>query len=76
MRQEYAVYSHLATKEGVEGVVRVHGSFKDAENGVLDGAGMSLRQREFMGRQSPENYSRRTVCLLAPFLHGSFKYIL
>lgn len=52
MRKEYAVYSHLATKEGFEGVVRVHGFFQDAENGclalVLNDAGMSLRQREFM----------------------------
>lgn len=50
MRHEYAIYTHLASKEGVEGVVRVHGLFRDAEYGylalVLNDAGTSLRIRE------------------------------
>lgn len=75
MRLEYAIYSHLATKEGVEGVVRVHGFFKDAENGylalVLNDAGMSLRQREFMRTNawdSPLKTTAEERYALLPFL--------
>jgi len=75
MRQEYAVYSHLATKGGVEGVIQVHGFFKDAENGylalVLNDAGMSLRQREFMrtnARDSPLKTTAEERYAFLPFL--------
>jgi serine/threonine protein kinase len=65
MRKEYAVYSHLATKEGIEGVVRVHGFFKDAENEylalVLNDAGMSLREREFMRTNAPGSPLKTTA---------------
>lgn len=50
LRKEYAVYQHLASAEGVEGIIDVHGLFRDMETGTLallmDHAGVTLRSRE------------------------------
>ncbi|KAJ3502355.1 hypothetical protein NLJ89_g8926 [Agrocybe chaxingu] len=50
LRNEYAIYEHLAGATGVEGVVLVHGLFEDVESSVLaiimNDGGTSLRERE------------------------------
>ncbi|KAF8907637.1 hypothetical protein CPB84DRAFT_1768412, partial [Gymnopilus junonius] len=65
MFNEYRIYGELSFEEGLEGIVTVHGMFRDPESGavgmLMNEAGQSLRQREIErggdGRQvttSPE----------------------
>ncbi|KAF8905288.1 hypothetical protein CPB84DRAFT_1772139, partial [Gymnopilus junonius] len=62
---EFRIYGELSFKKGLEGIVTVHGMFRDPESGIvgmlMNEAGQSLRQREIErggdGRQvtgSPE----------------------
>ncbi|KAF8907631.1 hypothetical protein CPB84DRAFT_1843851 [Gymnopilus junonius] len=62
---EYRIYGDLSYEEGLEGIVTIHGMFRDPESGavgmLMNEAGQSLRQREIErggdGRQvttSPE----------------------
>ncbi|KAF8907628.1 hypothetical protein CPB84DRAFT_1843848 [Gymnopilus junonius] len=50
MGNEYFIYGHLSRKEGLEGIVTVHGLFLDPETRTLgmlmDNGGLSLRRRE------------------------------
>ncbi|PPQ97039.1 hypothetical protein CVT26_001297 [Gymnopilus dilepis] len=50
MLNEYRVYEYLSQQKDVEGIVAVHGMFKDPESGtmgmLMDYAGLSLRHRE------------------------------
>ncbi|KAJ3515660.1 hypothetical protein NLJ89_g1619 [Agrocybe chaxingu] len=57
LRNEMAIYEHLARASNVEGVVAVHGLFEDVETGtlamIMDDAGISLLKRELERRGHP-----------------------
>ncbi|PPR00326.1 LOW QUALITY PROTEIN: hypothetical protein CVT26_009741 [Gymnopilus dilepis] len=69
---EYQIYGHLSCKAGLEGIVTVHGLFKDPESGALgmlmDDAGQSLRRRELErgcdGRQVTTTPKEKCVLFL------------
>lgn len=72
MADEYLMYCHLSTKTNVEGIVTVHGIFKDPESSacgmLMDYAGQSLRSREIErggdGRQVSTSIEERYLSLI------------
>ena len=87
MHNEYQIYGHLSYEEGLEGIVTVHGVFRDPESGALgmlmDDAGQSLRRREIerggdgiqVTTTPAERYAILSV-VLYNVLSRSFNYLI
>lgn len=64
LKKEFDMYQHLAKKDVVSGVIRVHGLFEDTETDtlalIMDYGGYSLRRREF---EDDKEFSRDYVTI-------------
>ncbi|KIM39107.1 hypothetical protein M413DRAFT_29667 [Hebeloma cylindrosporum] len=60
--KEYSIYQHLASKDGVEGVLPVYGIFEDTETGtlalIMDDGGSSLQNGVSVPQEKQMSFTR------------------